>query len=91
MDHESQFSLLIDSNEEAFGAISTALEAIGAQEVTRECALAGSQEIGWRQYEVGHERVVLQSETYVGVTLFGPLKLVSRLAAQIGRSRDSGT
>jgi hypothetical protein len=61
-------------------AVLWALSKLGAVRDGDWQALAGSQDIDHAEFRIGGERVVLESETYVGLSLSGPAMLVEHLA-----------
>jgi hypothetical protein len=50
---------------------------------THDWGLGGSQEIETIEIEIGTDRLALEAETYVGLSIRGPSKLVHRIEAMV--------
>ena len=61
-------------------AVLWALETLGAERDGGWDGMAGSQEISHLEFRIGGDWLVLEAETYVGLSLSGPAALVARLA-----------
>ena len=57
-----------------------ALRSIGARRDSSDWAVAGSQEISREEWRAGDARLILEGETYVGLSLTGPDEQVAAVA-----------
>ena len=72
-------------DEDVVRALQFALHASGAQKGEHSWGLGGSQEIDQHVVQIGEETVVVEFETYVGITITGKKSLVECLAEQVRR------
>ena len=56
-----------------------ALTAEGAQTIDQRADVVGSQEIGYWKFQLDHGTVEVNAETYLGISLSGPVELIARL------------
>jgi hypothetical protein len=63
------------------GAVLECLASIGAEMTARQFGLGGSQIIETTTLTLGRDVVVVEAETYVGLSVSGPARLVNRVAA----------
>jgi hypothetical protein len=56
-----------------------ALTAEGAQTIDQRSGMAGSQEIGYWKFQLDRGIVEVSAETYLGISLSGPIDLIARL------------
>ena len=59
------------------------LKSRGGREIDTWSGLAGSQEISHLEVLVGGQTVVVETETYIGLSIEGPATLVAEIAAQV--------
>jgi hypothetical protein len=59
------------------------LKALGAVTKPAEFALAGSQEIHTQIVDVQGQKLTVEAETYVGLSISGPSSLVDEIAALV--------
>lgn len=59
------------------------LRALGAEMIDGSWAVAGSQELESCRVRLDGEELVVEAETYVGLSLTGPAELADRVAAAI--------
>jgi hypothetical protein len=64
-------------------ALHDALRRLGATQLAHDWALGGSQELRTLVVQIGPARVVVEAETYVGVTIRGPEELVEGIENMI--------
>jgi hypothetical protein len=62
-------------------ALMDALASVGAVIAAHQWGLGGSQIIQTTKLSLGKDLLVVESETYVGLSLFGEARLVDRVAA----------
>ena len=60
-------------------AVVAVLRGIGAIRLASEWGMYGSQEITTETWGVGETRLILERETYMGLTLSGPVAVVTRI------------
>ena len=60
-------------------AATWALRKIGARRKRGWLGFAGSQEIAHTEWKIGRETLVLEAETFLGLTLSGPDEIVDRV------------
>lgn len=66
-----------------------ALAGLGASIEAHQWGLGGSQIIQTTKVLLGRDQLVVESETYVGLSLSGPARVVDRVAAMLpGRKPD---
>ena len=56
---------------------------LGAKPGKHEWGIGGSQEVGTLEVEIGTDRVVLEAETYIGLSVQGPSKIVDRISEMV--------
>ena len=76
--------------QDAIEAANWVLREIGASPKNNSWALAGSQEITRFEWQRGPDALVLETETYMGLTLSGPDEIV-RLVAALVKDRLAAT
>lgn len=59
------------------------LRSINAKPLTTDRGFAGTQELNSFSVEIGKEVVVIESETFVGLSISGPDDLVERISTMI--------
>jgi hypothetical protein len=62
-------------------ALMTCLASLGADIEARQWGLGGSQIIDTTNVSLGRERLVVEAETYVGLSIRGEARVVDRVAA----------
>jgi hypothetical protein len=65
------------------------LAALGADVRARQWGLGGSQILETVQVALGKDVLVIEAETYVGLSLAGEARLVDRVAALLAVSRSA--
>lgn len=63
--------------------VRAALKKLGAQRVDARWGIAGSQEVGIERWQTDEAQLVLEAETYIGLSLSGPPELVTAVALDI--------
>lgn len=63
--------------------VKQALEKMGAKYIDGSWGLVGSQVIETFDFAIGEERLRLESETYIGLSLTGPADLVDKLSSLV--------
>jgi hypothetical protein len=66
-------------------ALMDALAALGATIEAHQWGLGGSQIIQTTKVLLGKDLLVVESETYVGLSLFGEARVVDRIAATLSK------
>jgi hypothetical protein len=64
-------------------ALLDCLAALGADIAARQWGLGGSQIIDTTKVTIGKDLLVVETETYVGLSVSGEARLVDRIAAQL--------
>ncbi len=76
--------ILGDEYDEALRhAVMAELAALGATIEAHQWGLGGSQIIQTTKLRLGRDALVVESETYVGLSLTGPARLVDRVASTL--------
>lgn len=60
-------------------ALFDALTAEGAQTIVQRADVVGSQEIGYWKFQLADGTVEVEAETYLGISISGPVALITRL------------
>ena len=60
-------------------ALFLALKTMGAEKISQIDALAGSQDVSIYEFLVKNEKIKVESETYVGLSLVGPKHLIMEI------------
>lgn len=55
----------------------------GATELHQSWGVVGSQELETMQVELGSEKILIESETYIGLSITGSESVVDAIAAQV--------
>lgn len=76
-----------EHDEKVFRRLAAALRALGFSLGDQWRGLAGSQEVSHWELQSPGGSVVVESETYVGVSVEGPAELVQRLRQQYEKER----
>lgn len=66
-------------------AVLECLIELGAEVSARQFGLGGSQIIETTKLSLGSDRLVVEAETYVGLSISGPARLVDRVAALLAK------
>ena len=64
-------------------AIRGVMRRLGAKKLSHNWVVVGSQEIETLEVLVGTDRVVVEAETYIGLSVCGPIEVVDRLQSMI--------
>jgi hypothetical protein len=64
-------------------ALHVVLVRAGAVELDKSWVVGGSQEIEIIEVELIGEKIRVESETFVGLTIFGPVFLVEKIAREV--------
>ena len=64
-------------------ALSECLAELGADVAARQWGLGGSQILETTKVSVGKDVLVIESETYVGLSISGEARLVNRIATKL--------
>ena len=72
-----------ENDDRAMSAAIWALREIGAKRQAGSWGVGGSQEVSREEWNAGCEVLVLEGETYIGLTLSGPDALVARVATLV--------
>lgn len=67
-------------------ALREILMQMGGEVQGADWAMGGSQELDSLKVLLGERTIVVESETYVGLSVTGPEELVDRIAEQLGKS-----
>lgn len=63
------------------------LREMGAHPTSKSSAVGGSQDLETRSFQLGESRVVVEAETYVGLSISGDSTLVQEVAARVRKRR----
>jgi len=69
----------------ATNALQSVLREMGAEQVSRSWGVAGSQEVNTLHFTCGDEPLVVEAETYVGLSITGDSQLVELIAHRVRR------
>ncbi|MDG2332928.1 MAG: hypothetical protein P8Q97_01770 [Myxococcota bacterium] len=64
------------------------LKELGGRPRARDWSMGGSQEISILEVEIGNRSLLVESETYIGLSITGDEDLVERIAALVERRRE---
>ncbi|HEY8574434.1 hypothetical protein [Phenylobacterium sp.] len=65
-----------------------ALKEAGGKRVATKWGVAGSQELDAEEWSFGAAKIVLEAETYTGLSLSGPEDLLRQIATALGQNRS---
>ena len=77
-------------DEDLRDTVRSVLAGLGAELTDTSWGIGGSQEIETLVAVIGGERIVIEAETYVGITLSGRRDVVERLAERISAQQRNG-
>ena len=78
-----------ETDRQAIKAAKWALREVGASRHSGSWGVGGSQEVASEAWQHGSDILILEAETYIGLTLSGPEALVKRVA-QLATDRIGG-
>lgn len=82
-------TVLGDEHDDALrAALRECLVSLGATSVSSDWGVAGSQEVARCEVLVGSERLVIESETYIGLTVTGEVELTNQIEAMVRASLE---
>lgn len=88
--HEKTVTLGPEYDESLRVTLRDILAHLGGNGLPHDWGVAGSQEVETTCVQVGAERVVIESETYIGLCIRGPAELVDRIRDMVkGAAVDS--
>lgn len=64
-------------------ALLNVLVRLGAKDLSHDWGVGGSQELETAEVEIGAGRVVVKAETFIGLSIHGPIELVERIRAMV--------
>lgn len=64
-------------------ALRDVLKRLGANQRAHDWGVAGSQELETLQVQIGVDTVVIEAETYMGLSVSGPADVVERIQAMV--------
>ena len=59
--------------------------------ISRSWGVGGSQEIDTELVQIGTERIVIESETYIGLSIYGAAKLVDHIKYMVSIEHNSNS
>jgi len=65
------------------GVLRDVLKRLGAKGLAHDWGVAGSQELETVEVLVGVDTVTIEAETFVGLSISGPVELVERIQAMV--------
>jgi|GEM_PF-1200341 len=65
------------------GAVLEVLARLGGTPSKHEWGIGGSQEVRTLEVNIGTDCVILEAETYIGLSVQGPAKLVDRISEMV--------
>ncbi|HVY26294.1 MAG TPA: hypothetical protein VHB79_07060 [Polyangiaceae bacterium] len=71
-------------------ALTDSLASMGAEFAARQWGLGGSQTLETTNVYVGKDKIVIQSDTYLGLSITGEARLVERLKALVAERMGTG-
>jgi hypothetical protein len=71
-------------------ALRAALLALGAKALGHDRRTAGSQDLEVFEAEIGNQRLVIEAETYIGLSVTGPSELVDMVEAMVVERKFGG-
>lgn len=65
------------------GVLRNVLKRLGAKGLAHDWGVAGSQELETVEVLVGVDTVIIEAETFVGLSISGPVEIVERIQAMV--------
>jgi len=84
---EKQLVIGPEHDDELRTAVVAVLKQIGGRQRSHERGVAGSQEVETLEVDVDGQLIVVEAETYVGLSIRGPEELVDRVSSLIANHR----
>jgi hypothetical protein len=72
-------------------ALLATLDELAGRAVNRSWGVGGSQELEQLDVAIGNETIVVEAETYIGLTIHGGSALVDRIAGLVRERMSSAT
>lgn len=70
-------------------ALRGVLTQLGAKGLAHDWGLAGSQELESATVLVGGDRILIEAETFVGLSICGPAEVIERIAGMVAAAMKS--
>ena len=70
------------------GVLRDVLKRLGAKGLAHDWGVAGSQELETVEVLVGVDTVTIEAETFVGLSISGPVELVERIQAMVAAAMN---
>jgi hypothetical protein len=64
-------------------ALHDVLTRLGAKGLAHDWGVGGSQELETAEVQVGVDRVIVEAETFIGLSIRGPVELVERIRGMV--------
>ncbi|WP_144037887.1 hypothetical protein [Sphingopyxis sp. KK2] len=64
-------------------ALLRALHEMGAEEISRNWGVAGSQEISMLRFSLGEQQLIVEAETYIGLSVTGTRETVDAITSRV--------
>ena len=64
-------------------ALLRVLMQLGAERLSHNWGVAGSQELESLEVLVGGDRILIEAETYIGLSICGPVEVVERIGGMV--------
>jgi hypothetical protein len=92
--HEKTSILGDETDETLLATVLDLLEQVGAERIDGFSGVGGSQAVSAATFQLGPasagETLVLEVETYMGISVRGPSRWVEYLEREVARQRDAG-
>ena len=93
MSSQQKALLGAEHDEQLRQALMDALRRLGAKQISHDSAVGGSQELDMLEVDIAGQRVFIESETYVGLSISGEAWLVEQIrqmvTARMSQAADS--
>jgi len=80
---EKEIVLGPEYSDELFSALSKVLKSEGANQISSNWGLGGSQEISEWEIEIKNFKIKVRAETYIGLSITGPTGLINKIAEEV--------
>ncbi len=64
-------------------ALHSVLARLGAKDLAHDWSVGGSQELETAEVQVGAKCVIIEAETFIGLSIRGPVELVERIRSMV--------
>ena len=74
-------------DEKVWASLKSAIQELNGKVIDEQSALAGSQELNRFEVDIEGDKVEIESETYIGVSISGSFELIKRIREMMKSTR----